>query len=215
MKKSLAIVLSLLLAASAFALQTDNNQKTKKGAAIGGVAGAIAGAIIGNNRGRGNGARGAVIGGVVGGIAGAAVGAMMDRQERDLRKIEGVSVARTSNDELRVTVRNDVLFDYNSAALRSASRDSLREMGNVFDRYPDTTIVVAGYTDSIGSVGYNQRLSERRADSVASFMEDMGVNGNRIDSIGYGKSHPRATNSTAAGRQLNRRVEIRIKANQG
>jgi outer membrane protein OmpA-like peptidoglycan-associated protein len=212
MKKLMATLLTLLLASPVFA-QVDEHAKAKKGAIIGGVAGAIAGTIIGNNRGHHSGKRGAVVGTVVGGAAGAIVGAMMDRQERELRQIQGVDVTRTSNDELKVTVRNDVLFDFNSAALRSASRESLSEMGNVFDKYPNTTIVVAGYTDSIGSVGYNQRLSERRANNVASYLENMGVSPSRIDAVGYGKSNPRATNSTAAGRQLNRRVEIRIRAN--
>src|SRR5215471_15230388 len=82
MKKVMATLLTLLLAASAFA-QVDEHEKTKKGAIIGGVAGAIAGTIIGNNRGHHSGKRGAVVGTVVGGAAGAIVGAMMDRQERE------------------------------------------------------------------------------------------------------------------------------------
>ena len=67
---------------------------------------------------------------------------------------------------------------------------------------------------SDGSASYNERLSERRADSVSNYLETLGVRGDRIDAIGYGESHPRATNSTASGRQLNRRVEIHIIANQ-
>jgi len=154
-----------------------------------------------------------VIGGAVGAATGAIVGAMMDKQERELRQIEGVNVQRVNSDELKVTVKNDVLFDYNSAGLRSASRDSLREMTDVFQKYPDTTIRVEGHTDSIGSTSYNQRLSKRRANSVAQYLEGIGVRNSRIDAIGYGKSQPRATNSTASGRQLNRRVEIHVKAN--
>ena len=70
-----------------------------------------------------------------------------------------------------MTVKNDVLFDYNSAGLRSASRASLREMANVFEQYPNTTIAVEGFTDSTGSAAYNERLSERRAASVANYLE--------------------------------------------
>jgi outer membrane protein OmpA-like peptidoglycan-associated protein len=151
---------------------------------------------------------------VAGTAAGAIVGAMMDKQERELRQIQGVSVSRTAPDELKVTVRNEVLFDFNSAGLRQASRDSLREMANVFDKYPSTTISVQGHTDSIGSAAYNQRLSERRAEAVANYLENLGVRSSRLETIGYGKSQPRATNSTAEGRQLNRRVEIKIRANQ-
>jgi len=86
-------------------------------------------------------------------------------------------------------------------------------MADVFQKYPDTTLSVQGHTDSIGSAAYNQRLSERRADSVAGYLQDLGVRSSRIQTIGYGKSQPRATNSTAAGRQLNRRVEIHVRAN--
>lgn len=213
MKKLIAMTLILMLTVpAAFADVASERDKTRKGAVIGGVAGAIAGAVIGNNRGSGNAKRGTVVGAVVGTATGAIVGAMMDRQERELRQIEGVDVTRVDDDELKVSVRNEVLFDFNSAALRSASRDSLREMADVFERYQDTTIVVAGHTDSVGSESYNQRLSNRRADSVAGYLEDLGVRGSRIDAVGYGENRPRSSNSTASGRQSNRRVEIHIRA---
>jgi outer membrane protein OmpA-like peptidoglycan-associated protein len=220
MKKTFATILTVLLATSAFAqidsntfAQVDDHAKAKKGAIIGGIAGAIAGGVISNNRNGHSGKRGAVVGAVAGTAAGAIVGAMMDRQERELRQIQGVDVTRTADNELKVTVKNDVLFDFDSAGLRSASRESLREMASVFDRYPNTTLAVQGYTDSKGSDAYNRRLSERRADAVASYLRDLGVRGSRIDAVGYGESSPRATNSTAGGRQLNRRVEIHVRAN--
>src|SRR5712691_4952335 len=196
MKHFIASILALLLIVPAAFAQTDNHAKTKKGAVIGGAAGAIVGGVLGNNRGKGNGTRGAVIGGAVGAATGAIVGAMMDRHEKELRQIQGVNVQRTSPDELKVTVKNDVLFDFNSAALRSASKESLREMAGVFDKYPDTTIRVEGHTDSIGSDAYNQRLSERRASSVANYLENLGVRSSRIQPIGFGESQPRASNST-------------------
>lgn len=214
MKQFIASILVVLLVAPvAFAQTTDDHGKTKRGAAIGGVAGAIVGGVLGNNRGKGDAKRGAVIGGAVGAATGAIVGAMMDKQERELRQIEGVNVQRVNEGELKVTVKNDVLFDYNSAGLRSASRESLREMADVFQKYADTTIAVEGHTDSVGSAAYNQRLSRRRSSSVASYLEDLGVRNSRIDAIGYGESQPRSSNGTAAGRQSNRRVEIHIRAN--
>jgi outer membrane protein OmpA-like peptidoglycan-associated protein len=214
MKKLLASTLTiLLLSTAAFAQTVDEHAKAKKGAVIGGIAGAIAGGVISNNRNGHSGKRGAIVGGLAGTAAGAIVGAMMDKQERQLREIPGVAVTRTADDELKVTVKNDVLFDYNSAGLRSASRSSLREMADVFQQYPNTTIVVQGYTDSTGSASYNERLSERRASSVAGYIEQLGVRSSRIDTIGYGESHPRASNGTASGRQLNRRVEIHVRAN--
>jgi outer membrane protein OmpA-like peptidoglycan-associated protein len=214
MKKLLATMLTVLLAVPLFAQTTDDHAKTKKGAVVGGALGAVVGAVIGNNRGHHSSKRGAVVGGVAGAAAGAIVGAMMDKQERELRQIEGVNVTRTADDELKVTVKNDVLFDFNSAGLRSASRSALHEMADVFNRYPNTTISVQGYTDSTGSASYNERLSERRAASVSNYLDDLGIRSSRIRSIGYGETHPRASNATASGRQLNRRVEIHVHANE-
>ena len=213
MKQFIATILVLMLAVPAAFAQVDNHAKTKRGAAIGGVAGAIVGGVLGNNRGSGNAKRGAVVGGVVGAATGAIVGAMMDKQERELRQIEGVNVQRVGNDELAVSVKNDVLFDFNSSSLRGASKDAINQMADVFQKYPDTTIRVEGFTDSVGSAAYNKRLSERRASSVERYLENMGVRSSRIDAIGYGESQPKASNATASGRQLNRRVEIHIKAN--
>ena len=210
-----ALLIALLATTPAFAVDPTGTKrdKTRNGAVIGGVAGAIVGGVLGNNRGSGNAKRGAAIGGVVGAATGAIVGAMMDKQERELRQIEGLDVTRIDEDELKVTVGNEILFDYNSAGLRSASRTSLQEMADVFAKYPDTTIRVEGHADSTGSASYNQRLSERRAYSVSSYLENLGVRSSRIDTVGYGESQPRASNNTASGRQLNRRVEIHVRAN--
>ena len=211
-----ALLIALLATPMALADVASERDKTKKGAVIGGVVGAVAGTIIGNNKrlgGKGSAKRGAVVGGVVGTATGAIVGAMMDKQERELRQIEGLDVTRTDEDELKVTVRNEILFDYDSAALRSASRDELREMAEVFNRYGDTTIVVAGHTDSKGSNAYNDRLSDRRASAVANYLEDLGVRGSRLDAVGYGESRPKSSNETASGRQRNRRVELYVRAN--
>jgi outer membrane protein OmpA-like peptidoglycan-associated protein len=212
MRKYIAMFMAVIFAAAPIFAQTvDDHAKTKKGAVIGGVAGALAGVLIGRHKGHST-TRGAVVGGVTGAAAGAIVGAMMDKQERQLRQIQGVDVTRTSPDELKVTVQNEVLFDVNSSALRSASRDSLRQMASVFQQYPNTTISVQGHTDSTGTAAYNQRLSVRRADSVADYLETLGVGSSRLETLGYGESQPRATNSTASGRQSNRRVEIHVRA---
>ncbi len=212
MKRLTAMFATLLLIATAAIAQVDDHAKTKRGAIIGGVAGGIVGAVIGNNRGHHSAKRGAVVGTLAGGAAGAIVGAMMDRQERELRQIQGVNVSRTAPNELNVSVQNEVLFDFNSSALRPSSRRALQNMAGVFGKYPDTTIKVEGFTDSIGPAAYNQRLSERRADSVTNYLENMGVRSGRLEPIGFGETHPRASNATASGRQRNRRVEIHIKA---
>lgn len=191
----------------------DANKRTKRGAAIGAVAGAIAGAVIGNQS--GNNRTGAVIGAATGAAVGAAVGRRMDRQAEELRQIEGVEVEHAEGTgEINVRLTSDILFDYNSSALRAASRKTLDELASNFARYPDNLIVVEGHTDATGSDSYNQRLSEARAGNVADYLIDRGVRAGAITVYGYGEARPKATNDTAEGRQLNRRVEINIRAPQ-
>ena len=190
----------------------DPNRKTKRGAAIGAVVGAVAGAVIGNQS--GNNRTGAVAGAAAGAAVGAVIGRRMDKQEAELRQIEGVEVERPSEGEINVRLTNDILFDYNSAALRSASRTTLNELAANFSQYPDNRITVEGHTDSTGSDAYNQRLSEQRASSVADYLIDRGVAANSITVYGYGELRPKSSNDTAEGRQLNRRVEIHIQAPQ-
>ncbi len=189
---------------------TDPNKKTKRGAAIGAVIGGVAGAVIGNQS--GNNRTGAVIGAATGAAIGAAAGRRMDKQEQELRQIEGVEVSRPSEGEISVRLTNDILFDYNDASLRAASRTTLNDLASNFRQYPDNRIVVEGHTDSTGSDQYNQRLSEQRASNVADYLIDQGVGAGAITVYGYGESRPKTTNDTAEGRQQNRRVEIHIQA---
>jgi len=215
MKKFVAVILILSFATFGFAADpATTRDKTKRGAIIGAVAGSVLGAVVGNNTGSGKSKRGAIVGAVAGTAIGAGIGAYMDKQERELRQIEGIDVYRTDDDELNVVVRNAVLFDYNSTGLRSGSKSTLREMAQVFDRYDDTRIRIEGHADSTGSSSYNERLSERRASSVASYLENLGVGDSRLDTVGFGESRPRSSNSTSSGRQQNRRVEIKVKADR-
>lgn len=191
---------------------TDPNRKTKRGAIIGAVVGGVAGAVIGNQG--GNNRTGAVVGAAAGAAVGAAVGRRMDKQEAELRQIEGVEVTRPSEGEIEVRLTNDILFDYDSSALRAASRTTLNELAENFSQYPDNQIIVEGHTDSTGSDAYNQRLSEQRAGNVADYLIGQGVPSRNVVVYGYGESDPKSSNDTAEGRQLNRRVEIHIRAPQ-
>lgn len=205
----------VLIAAFAMACATtgdDPNRKTKRGAAIGAAAGAIAGAVLGNQS--GNNRTGAVIGAAAGAAVGAAVGRRMDKQEQELRQIEGVEVTRPSEGEISVRLTNDILFDLDSSALRGASRTTLNELATNFQQYPDNRIIVEGHTDATGSDAHNQSLSEARAANVADYLIERGVSAGNIIVYGYGESRPKSTNDTAEGRQLNRRVEIHIQAPQ-
>ena len=87
-------------------------------------------------------------------------------------------------------------------------------MANVFVKYPDTDITIAGYTDSKGPADYNRTLSEQRAAAVADYLAQRGISRSRMITRGYGETDPVATNTTEAGRADNRRVEVDIKASE-
>lgn len=191
---------------------TDPNKKTKRGAAIGAVIGGVAGAVIGNQSGSNR--TGAVVGAAAGAAVGAAVGRRMDKQEQELRQIEGVEVTRPSEGEISVRLTNDILFDVDSSALRGASRSTLNELATNFRQYPDNRLIVEGHTDSTGTDAHNQRLSEQRAAAVADYLIDQGVSSGSVIVYGFGEARPKSSNDTAEGRQANRRVEIHIQAPQ-
>ena len=101
-----------------------------------------------------------------------------------------------------------MLFETNKAELKSGGTRSLQKLAAFLKQYPERMVLIEGYTDSTGSTEYNQRLSERRARSVQSSLMNMGINRARINTRGYGEASPAADNTTVAGRQMNRRVEI-------
>jgi outer membrane protein OmpA-like peptidoglycan-associated protein len=189
--------------------------KMQTGALVGSGIGAAVGAGVGQAVGRDTRSTllGAGIGAVVGGLAGGAIGHYMDNQEASMRQalanVEGASIQR-DRDILAVTFKSDYLFAVNSYTLLPGAYDELNRVANVLRQYPETIIQIAGHTDSTGSFDANQRLSERRAESVRNALVGMGVNSSRFSLIGYGQSRPIANNNTEAGRQLNRRVEVRI-----
>ncbi|MEQ9090707.1 MAG: OmpA family protein [Balneola sp.] len=193
-------------------LGCDSISKTAKGTAIGAAAGALAGAVIG--KAAGNTTNGAIIGAAVGGASGAAIGNYMDRQSRELEQdLEGAKVERIG-EGIKITFDSGILFDVNSYQLKGASKENIAELSEILQKYEDTNIMFSGYTDNTGSEEYNQKLSEDRAKAVAEYAAFTGVDAERMTIIGYGESDPVADNSTAAGRQQNRRVEIGIWANE-
>jgi len=183
--------------------------KATQGAAIGGVAGAILGAALAS---RGSRVEGALIGGGIGAIAGGGAGYYMDVQEKKLRdKLEGtgVHVVRNGND-IQLVMPGDVTFETNSASLNPNFFEVLDSVALVLNEYKSTLVTVAGYTDSTGPADYNQKLSERRATTVALYLHSRGVAQQRLAAIGHGENHPVASNTTAEGRAKNRRVEITL-----
>lgn len=203
-KLALAVAVGVALAGCA---ADDPYQRTKAGAAIG----AVAGAVVGHQLDSGS---GALVGAAVGALAGGLVGNYMDKQQAELRDTvaqHDIEMQRLRDDTLKLTLDSEVSFDYDSDRIKPAFQSTLDKLADVLRKYDRTVVHVVGHTDSTGSAEYNQRLSERRASSVANYLQSRGVDPARVRYEGRGESEPRDTNATEAGRQLNRRVEIYLK----
>ena len=109
-----------------------------------------------------------------------------------------------------VLTLGDVLFATNTAELNSGGDQRLGKLAGFLNKYTDRTALIEGYTDSTGSDAYNQGLSERRADAVKSYLVGQGIGSNRLVASGNGEGSPVADNTSATGRQQNRRVEVTI-----
>lgn len=188
--------------------------KTQTGAAAGAGGGAVLGAGIGALLGGGKGAAvGAAVGAGVGAGSGALIGRYMDKQEKALKEVKSAKVER-QGDKLVVKFNSAILFDTGKSDLKPASRSDLTEFAGVLKEYKDTDLVIEGHTDNTGKKAFNQKLSQERAESVIGFLESQGVARTRLTGRGYADDMPVADNSTAEGRQQNRRVQIQIAANE-
>ncbi len=186
----------------------EKTSATTRGALIGAGIGAVIGLISGDDaverRQR------ALIGAGVGALAGGSVGYYMDKQEAELRaELEGTGVSVHRNgDNITLNMPGNVTFATDSSDLSPAFFDVLNSVGKVLDEFDQTVVEVAGHTDSTGTDSYNQALSERRANSVATYLIGQGVMRERLITVGMGEKYPVASNGTVDGRQANRRVEI-------
>jgi outer membrane protein OmpA-like peptidoglycan-associated protein len=190
-----------------------NRSYTEAGAVLGAAGGAILGAVAyGTDR-----PKGVLIGAIGGGLAGAAVGNYMDRQKKDLEKnlekeikLRQARVDELPNHIVRVTMTGDTGFNTNSADIKPGFHSTMDKIADVVVRYGKTKLTVAGHTDDVGSAQYNQGLSERRARSVAAYLESKKVQEVRLAVVGKGEAMPIASNATESGRAENRRVEIYV-----
>jgi outer membrane protein OmpA-like peptidoglycan-associated protein len=183
-----------------------------KGGAIGAGGGAVVGGVIGNAA--GNTALGAIIGAAVGGTAGAIIGNNMDKRAEEMRQDLANAKVERVGEGIKITFDSGILFVTNSSELQPAAKANIESLSKILNKYPDTNILIEGDTDNEGTKEYNQQLSERRAQSVADHQKGQGVAGSRISTVGLGELNPVTSNATAAGRQLNRRVEVAIFANE-
>lgn len=209
MQKTILVgVLSALLVTGC-ANNTMSN--TQKGAAIG----AVAGALLGKGTGDHDKSR-YVWGAAVGALAGAAIGNYMDQQEQEFRDElagSGVEVIR-EGDTIRLQLPGAITFATNSASISQGFYPVLDDVVKVLNKYEKTTLVIEGHTDNTGSLEYNQTLSLNRANAVRNHFMGNGVDQRRLTTMGFGPTQPVADNNTVDGRQLNRRVELRIVPNQ-
>ena len=217
MKITATLILALTIAVSG--CTSDGSASGKRGmtdmeagAAIGAVGGAAVGALVTKKH-----AKGALIGAVGGGLAGGAVGAYMDSQRKDLEKnlakeiqLHQARIDELPNHVVRVTMTGDTGFNTNSTDIKPGFHSTLDKIADVVVRYNKTTLTVAGHTDDVGSAQYNQGLSERRARSVAQYLEQKKVQPVRMAVVGKGEAMPIASNATDGGRAENRRVEIYV-----
>ena len=194
--------------------------RTKTGAATG----AVAGAMIGYNTGRHD-AKSAVIGGLLGAALGGAIGYNMDEQANQMARALGTGV---NNDPLaaldpnntiivskhpnyvKIMFRDSMMFATDSARLQPSARNKVQKVAQLLANYPQTVVGVAGFTDNTGSYEYNQRLSQRRAQTVGNLL---AVNG-RPFTKGCSYEKAIAPNNSARNKALNRRVEVYLYADQ-
>ena len=212
-KYTLVLGLILVLSSCTTLDPYTRDEKTSnaaKGAAIGAAAGVAVGLITGSDSSERK-KRALILGGV-GAIAGGGVGYYMDQQELKLRKqLEGTGVSVTRmGDNITLNMPGNITFAVDSADINSGFYEILGSVALVLNEFNKTLVEVAGHTDSTGDAQYNQRLSERRAASVAAYLRSQKVLADRLIEVGGGENYPVASNETSAGRQLNRRVEITI-----
>jgi outer membrane protein OmpA-like peptidoglycan-associated protein len=209
--RAISLLLVAALAGCAADQPMGNMGHRETGALIGAVGGAVIGAVAYDK----NRTKGAVVGAVGGALAGGAVGRYMDDQKRDLEKNLGAEIKtgqaridKLPNDVVRITMTSQTAFDTNSANIKPGFNSTMDKVADVVVRYGKTTLTVVGHTDDVGADAYNQSLSERRALSVAQYLESKRVDSMRLATAGKGETQPRSSNNTESGRTENRRVEI-------
>ena len=204
------IVSSILVAFTlgGCANMSETQKTTAKGAGIGAAGGAVVGAVIGGTKGA---AIGAVVGGVGGGIAGNVWSKRMEAQKKQMEEATagtGVAVTKTSDNRLKLDIPSDISFDSGRADIKTNLRSVLDTFANGLVKNPAATINIVGHTDSSGTDAVNNPLSFNRAIAARDYLAARGVASSRFAVDGRGSREPIASNSTAADKAKNRRVEI-------
>ncbi|MGY0612389.1 MULTISPECIES: OmpA family protein [unclassified Luteimonas] len=210
---SLATSAVMLTSCATYTGQTsdpNDPNRTRTGALVGAGIGAVAGLLSGSDATERR--QRALVGAGVGGLAGGAVGVYQDRQEAELRRQTagtGIVVDR-EGDVIKLNLPDGVTFDFNKTELKPQFYPALNNVAATLADYNQTIVEVAGHTDNVGGDAVNQRISEQRANSVGNYLIGQGLQRERFEIVGFGKTMPIADNSTEQGRAQNRRVEIRV-----
>ena len=177
---------------------------------IGAGLGAALGALTSD--GGSDGRKRALIGAGLGALAGGGIGGYMDRQAAELRReLEGTGVGiQRSGNNISLVMPGDITFSTGSSGISGDFFPTLTSVAKVLNKYNRTRVAVTGHTDNVGGRDYNYRLSQSRANSVASYLRSQRVAAQRFIVTGRGYGEPVASNSTEAGRQANRRVTIQL-----
>lgn len=184
-------------------------------AALGTIIGAAAG--YGISKGNANTSRQNNRAAAIGAVVGGATGVYLDNKEKKLRQQmqgTGVEVGRNADGSVQLIMPGSITFDTNKSNIKPNFYGTLNKVAQTLAEDNQSAILVTGYTDNTGNDSINIPLSQARAQSVKSYLASQGVSASRIDAQGYGSSNPIADNSTASGREQNRRVEISIYAKQ-
>jgi outer membrane protein OmpA-like peptidoglycan-associated protein len=207
-RKMKKIIIAILAVSIVFTgCQTMN--KTQKGAAAGAAGGALLGAAV-----SGGSVWGILIGAAVGGTAGGLIGKKMDQQAKDLKQAIPTAQVERVGEGINMTFQSGLMFSINSDKIADSAKNDLEAAAAVFIKYPETNLLIEGHTDDTGKDDYNMTLSEKRANAVADYLISKGVAPKRIERKWYGEGQPKYPNDSEANRQLNRRVEIGVYANE-
>lgn len=194
-----------------------NMSETQKGTGTGAALGAVAGALIGGMTAGGNTTKSAATGAAVGAALGAGGGYLWSQRMQEQKAAmeqatqgTGVSVSQTADNQLKLDIPSDVSFDTGRYDIKPNLRPVLDRFAVTLNQNPVTNVTIIGHTDSTGSDAINNPLSVNRASATRDYLVARGVAANRISIDGRGSYEPIAENSTAAGRAMNRRVEIYV-----
>lgn len=212
MKNKVIVALAATMALTACETMTETQRNTALGVGVGALAGAGIAKATGGKAGTG-----ALIGAAIGGVGTYIWSASMERQRKELEAATrgtGVTVSRTSDNQLKMAIPADISFDSNSAYIKSQFRPVLNSFVSSLRSNPNTHVIVVGHTDSTGNPSINDPLSLNRANATRDYIFRQGVQGPRIQTAGRGAREPVASNDSSWGRSKNRRVEIFVAQTQ-